>query len=149
VKIIVALSLLGFGMLCFQSQADEQRKSDAADLVGVYRIVSGEKGGKEIPQDHFKDITVRVAANAITTFDKNKKELYAATYELDTTRKPWAIMMTATITPVDGEGTQAPGLVEIDDGTVKLIYALPQGKAPTRFETGEHQQMFVLEKSGD
>jgi uncharacterized protein (TIGR03067 family) len=98
--------------------------------------------------DRLKDVTVRIAANAITTFDKDKKEIYAATYKLDTSRKPWRIMMTATITPVDGKGTKAEGLVERDGDTFKLIYALPGGKAPTEFKTGEKQQMFVLKKRG-
>jgi len=131
-----------------QVQADEikKEKADTAKLVGTYTIVSGERGGQRIAADHLKDVTVRIAANAITTFDKDKKEAYAATYELDTNRKPWRITMTATITPVDGKGTKTKGLIERDGDTVQLIYALPGGKAPTEFKTDEKQQMFVLKK---
>jgi hypothetical protein len=38
------------------------------------------------------------------------------------------------------------GLIASEGETVKLIYALPGGKAPTEFKTAEKQQMFVLKK---
>ena len=55
-------------------------------------------------------------------------------------------MMTATIVPVEGKGTKAEGLIEIAGESVKLIYSLPEGKAPTEFKTGDKQQMFALLK---
>ena len=43
-----------------------------------------------------------------------------------------------------GEGEVARGLIEKDGETVRLIYALPGGMAPTSFETKAQQLMFVL-----
>lgn len=144
-KFIIALALGTLGLLWSQAKAEDQKKDD---LVGTYQIVAGERGDQKIAEDRLKDVTVRIAANAITTFDKDKKEVYAATYQLDTSRRPWRITMTAPITPVDGKGTKTEGLIEKDGESVKLIYALPGGKVPTKFKAGEKQQMFVLRKTG-
>jgi uncharacterized protein (TIGR03067 family) len=147
---IIALVLAGFGLLWFQARAEDPKKenADAAKLVGAYEAVAGERGGQKISADRLKDIMVRIAVNAITTFDKDEKKVYAATYELDTSRQPWRITMTATLTPVNGKGAKAEGLIKVDGDSVKLIYALPGGKAPTDFKTGEKQQMFVLKRTG-
>ena len=125
----------------------KEGQAEAGMLVGSYEIVSGEKGGKKTTEDRLKDVHVQIAANAITTFDKDKKMVYAATYKLNTSKKPWRITMTATLTPVDGKGTKAEGLIQMDGDRVQLIYALPGGTAPTDFQTREKQQMFVLKKS--
>lgn len=117
------------------------------ELIGAYEIVAGERGGEKISPERLEGVKVRIGANTITTVDKDKKEVYAATYELDTSQKPWRIMMTATRPPSDGKGDKAAGLIQMEGDTIKLIYALPGGKAPTEFKTGEKQQMFVLKRS--
>lgn len=148
---VITLGLTALVLLAARVRADEPKKDDkaeAAKLVGVYEIVGGEKDGQKIEAGRLKEVTVRIAANAITTFDKDKKEVYVATYELDTSRKPCRITLTATVTPKGGKGTTAEGLIERDGDTVKLIYALPGGKAPTELRAGDKQQMFILRKSG-
>jgi uncharacterized protein (TIGR03067 family) len=128
---------------------DKTQKADADELVGTYTITSGERDGQEIAKDKFKDVTVKISKNAITTYDAKQKEVYAATFTLDKGQTPWKITMTATITPGGdkGVGTKAEGLIQKDGDTVKLVYALPDGKAPTALKGGEKQQMFVLTKS--
>lgn len=155
-RYLTAGAMAILGLLSMNVQAEDPTKDSKAhteQLVGMYEIISGEKEGKEIDSARLKDVRVQIAANAITTYDKDKKEVYAASYELDTSHKPWRLSMTATLTPVDGKGTKAEGLIEKDDdGTVKLIYALPGGEAPTEFRAQEKQQLFVLkrlDKEGD
>lgn len=140
-----------FGLLCMQVHADNPAGSDKVDtskLVGDYQIIEGERGGEPLPENRVKDVLVRIAANAITTFDKDKKEVYAATYKINADKLPWRISMTATIAPVEGKGTKADGLIAMDGDMIKLIYALPGGKTPTEFKTQELQQMFVLKRMG-
>ena len=131
-----------------QVRAEDTKKGgDFEKLHGMYEIVSGERNGSKITADRLKEVGVRIASNAITTVDKDKKEVYVATYEVDTSKKPWRIRMKATVVPKGGEkGTPAEGLISSEGETVKLIYALPGGKAPTEFKTGDKQQMFVLKK---
>ena len=117
-----------------------------AQLTGSYRVVGGEKSGMKIAEDRLHAVTVRVTDNVITTFDRKQQEVYAATFELDTSKKPWKITMTATRAPAGGNGAKAQGLVEVNGDTVRLIYAPPGADAPTQFITAEGQQMFVLKK---
>jgi uncharacterized protein (TIGR03067 family) len=148
-RFTTALALAALGLFLVQAQADEPKKADSATLLGDYEIVGGERGGKELTADRLKEVKVRIAANAITTYDRDKKEVYAASYALDSEQRPWHITMTATLTPADdGKGAKAEGLIEMKGDTVRLIYALPGGKAPTQFKTGEKQQMFVLKRTG-
>ncbi len=134
-------------------ESSKQEDAGVAKLVGTYRISAGERNGKKIETERLADVTVKIEKKVITTFDKDKKEFYAASYELDTKEKPWKITMTATIVPVadkggkDGKGSKSIGLIEISGETVRLIYALPEGEAPTEFKTGEKQQMFLLMKA--
>ena len=108
-KIYFAAGLALMAVILFQGCTED--RADTQKLLGKYQLVRGDKGGQEIPADRLKDVTVHIAANAITTFDKDKKEVYAATYQIDPTQQPWRITMTATLTPVDGKGTKAEGLI--------------------------------------
>src|SRR5262245_11462187 len=101
-RTLIVFGLISSGVLLAQAQADDPQKDQKADadvtrLLGTYRIVAGEKNGLPISEDRLKDVTVRIASNAITTYDKDKKEVYAATYVLNTSRKPWRISMTSSI----------------------------------------------------
>jgi uncharacterized protein (TIGR03067 family) len=147
-KILTALASAISASSLFVSMFDVQaRKPDVSKLIGTYEIVSGERHGKNLDAGELKGVTVRIAANAITTFDKEKKEVYVATYKLDDSRKPWRITMTATVAPANDKGSNAEGLIDASGDTVKLIYALPQGKAPTVFKTDDKQQMFILKRT--
>jgi uncharacterized protein (TIGR03067 family) len=115
-------------------------KPAAAPLEGGYAIVSGEKDGKTIPPEHLKGSAVLFTADRIVGTDKDKKELFTASYTLDTTRTPWVIKMKST-TPMESE---AVGLIKKDGDTVTIVYALPGADAPTEFRTRDKQHLFVL-----
>ena len=124
------------------------RSSDQpkADLTGEYRIVSGERNGAPIDQNELKEAAVYINDKTIIVYDKERKEMFASTYTLETNQKPWQVTMISTKAP--DVGATAKGLVEADQNKVKLIYALPNGQPPTSFKAGEQQQMFVMEKAG-
>ncbi len=117
--------------------------TNAIHLAGEYRIVSGERNGAAI-DPHELDASITITEHLITAYDKERKETFAATYELDTERSPWRITMISTNAPETG--VVAKGLVQAEHGQVKLVYALPEGNPPTEFKTGPQQQMFVLAK---
>jgi uncharacterized protein (TIGR03067 family) len=114
--------------------------------MGSYTIVAGEKDGQKISDERVKGSSVRITGNVITTFDKDQKEMYAASYTLDTSRAPWRITMTSTRAPINGEVVH--GLIEQDGDTVRLIYAVRGGTTPTDFTTDDKQLLFTLKKSG-
>jgi uncharacterized protein (TIGR03067 family) len=114
-----------------------------ADLVGGYTIVSGEKYGKPEPPERVAGTIVRFTERDVKVVDKDSRELYVADYTLDATKAPCAIALTATVGPSSGDVAQ--GLIEKTGDTIRLIYALPGGAAPTDFHTKEKQLLFVME----
>jgi len=117
-------------------------------IIGTYKIVSGERSSKPIEDDKLRDIVVRITGNSISTYDRDDKEVYVATYQLDAQKSPPQITLTAKVPPEKARPTVSKGLIMHEaDSTVKLIYALPDGPAPTEFKTREGQQMFVLQRT--
>jgi uncharacterized protein (TIGR03067 family) len=131
---------VGLFALSVTAQDRPGEKPGAPKLEGTYTIVSGEEGGEPIPEPRIQGSVVKFAADKITATDKDKKEFFAATYKVDTSKTPYRIKMKST-TPKEAETT---GLIEKKGETVRIIYALPGGEEPTEFKTKEKQQMFVL-----
>jgi uncharacterized protein (TIGR03067 family) len=132
--------LVGGTLALVAATARAEDKRGAKSLEGTYTLVSGEEDGKAIPEERIKGGIVRFTADKITGTDKDKKEFFAATYTLDTTKTPWAIMMKSTA-PKAGD---APGLVKKDGDTLTIVYALPGGEAPKELKAGPKQHLFVL-----
>ena len=112
-------------------------------LDGTYTVVSGEHGGKAIPEADIKGSVVTFTGDRIVGTDKDRKEFFAATFMVDTKAKPMKIVMTSTA-PKAGE--KAVGVIQVDGDTIKLAYNLPGGEPPTDFKTADKQHMFVLKK---
>jgi uncharacterized protein (TIGR03067 family) len=142
---VLSLALVGgaaSGTRAEDKKADE--KKAASSLEGGYTIVSGEHGGKMIPEAEIKGSVVRFTGNQILGTDKDKKEFFSATYTLDTSKTPWVINMTSK-QPKEEKTT---GLIKKEGDTVTIIYALPGGEAPKEFKTKEKQNLFVLKSAG-
>jgi uncharacterized protein (TIGR03067 family) len=150
---------IGLGMLVVASSlaiAEESGSRPAAtgkactpeDLVGRYVIVSGEKSGIKEPEERIKGIVVTFTRDAVFVVDRDKKELYSATYKLDSTENPSTIVMMSKVEGSAGE--RAQGLIKKDVDQLHLIYALPIGEIPGGFKTREKQLMFVMKaKQGE
>jgi uncharacterized protein (TIGR03067 family) len=136
--VVAVLALLGL-----QACTKSSEEPTTAQLVGVYTIVSGERNGAAL-DPHELDATITITDNMITAYDKERNETFTAAYTLQTDQSPWHITMTSAKAPETG--VVSKGLVQAEQGRVKLVYALPDGPPPTDFKTGEHQQMFVLAK---
>ena len=151
-KMAMTLGLAALVLLVVQARSDDKDKpvkdKDARDgalkLEGDYTIVAGEKDGKAEPEERIKGTMVHITADKISVTDKDKKETYVTAYVVDTSRKPYAITLTET---VPNRGVVAKGLVEREDDTVRLIYALPDGNVPTEFKTKGKQLMFVMKSA--
>jgi uncharacterized protein (TIGR03067 family) len=118
-------------------------KKDAQGVEGTFMIVSGELNGMPVPGDKYKGSVVVFTKDKVMGTDKDKKEFFASTYAIDRTKTPWAIKMTSTSPK---PGMDAPGLIEVKDDTVRIIYALPGGEPPTEFKTKDKQHMFSLKR---
>lgn len=116
-----------------------------ADLVGHYVIVAGERFGMKEPEARIRGTTVTFTKDTVVVADKDKKELYTATYKLNATTNPCDITMTSRVESSAGE--IARGLIQKEGDRLRLIYALPTGEIPSTFKTKEKQLMFVMKKS--
>jgi uncharacterized protein (TIGR03067 family) len=150
-KIAFALGLVSLLNSLAAAQQTESASSKAdktctpESLVGRYLIVSGEKEGVKEPEERIKGTTVTFTKDTVVVADKDKKEIYSASYKLNATTNPCDITMTSR---VESSGGQiARGLIQKEGDTVRLVYALPTGEIPASFKTKEKQLMFVLKKT--
>jgi len=127
--------------------AESHKPCTPEDLVGRYVIVSGERFGEKEPEERIKGTIVTFSKETVVVEDKDKKELYSATYKLDSTKNPSDIVMTSKVKESAGE--IARGLIKKEGDTLHLVYALPTGEIPTGFKTGQKQLMFVMKVKKD
>src|SRR5258708_23196621 len=107
-------------MLCLPAVAQETdsatKKADKAttpeSLVARYTITSGEKEGSKEPEERIKGTTVTSTKDPVIVADKDKKEIYSASYKLDTKTTPCQITMTSKVE--DSAGEIARGLIQQD-----------------------------------
>ena len=144
-RLLQCAALLAAAAVVTSAVADDKAgKGGPTAIDGGYTIVSGERDGKALPEDHYRGSVVKIAGGKITGTDRDKKEFFAADFTLDTTKTPHVIRMRSTAP----KAADATGLVKKDGDAVTLIYALPGGPAPTEFKTKEGQLMFVLRPAG-
>ena len=150
-KIAFALGLVSLLNALAAAQQTESGSSKAdktctpESLVGRYVIVGGEKEGVKEPDERIKGTTVTFSKDTVVVADKDKKEIYSASYRLNATTNPCDITMTSRVESSGGE--IARGLIQKEGDTVRLVYALPTGEVPAVFKTKEKQLMFVLKKT--
>ncbi len=141
-KMFLAAVMLIVALPACTGRATDQSQ---LSLIGEYRIADGERNGAPIDQKELNDAAVYINDKTIIAYDKQRQEMFAVTYMLETKHTPWQITMISTKAP--DVGAVSKGLIEIAQNNVKLIYALPNGQPPTMFKAGERQQMFVLTKA--
>lgn len=128
-----------------------QSAIDAAKLAGTYQIISSEKNGEPSAKEKIDGVVVVFTKDKIVATNRDKDDVYAATYKLDATQMPTHITMVSVME--NSKGVNAKGLIQTyqheGKDRVKLIYTLPDGKImPTEFKTVDGQVMVVLEKVG-
>ncbi len=128
-----------------EKQVGRDQPLTTAMLAGTYTIESSQKGDEATPPDRLAGSLVTFTDSTIVATDGEKKELYAATFQLDHSKTPAVINMVST-TP-QFKGSKASGLIQVDGKMVKLIYALPEeGEMPTEFKAAKGQRLMVLKK---
>lgn len=132
------------------AQSQEAGKSGqgvAAKLVGTYKLVSVNNGGKDIPKDQVNG-QVRIVKDVMTTFDADNKEVYVVRYNIDREGEPARIAMTVTSSSRPGAvGMKARGLVKVEGKTLTMIYDYKGEEFPTDFDAkGDSQNRLVMER---
>ena len=115
------------------------------DLIGTYTLVSGERDGRALPPERIQHTTVKFTEREVTVANKDRGDIYVASYALDESSDPCAVTMTATRAPDSGDVVL--GLIDRRGDIVRLIYALPGRGAPTEFKTKPGELLFVMTSS--
>ena len=133
-----------------------EAKHDQAEimekLVGTWNIDEGYDQGREIPEEELEGTTTVITESTITTYDRDKKETYKASYTLDLTKDPIHIDMVSTM---GGRQMKALGIIEFEfldldgDNEFTLAYSLNPGERPESFESPEGSKIMVMEMEQD
>lgn len=148
----IALTL--FALICTALFAAEPQVKEkvgrdqpltTAMLAGTYTIEASQKGDEKTPAGKLEGTVVTFTENTIVAVDRDKNEMYAATFKLDNSTTPAKIHMISTAP--DAKGARADGLIHREGNIVKLIYAMPdEADMPSKFEPAKGQRMMTLKK---
>jgi uncharacterized protein (TIGR03067 family) len=124
------------------------RTNDKADIEnelkkfqGTWTFESVEVGGKELPADAFKGITVTFVGDKHTV--KNGDEtIQSATQKFDPSKSPKTL--DATVTEGPNKGTVLLGIYEISGDTLKVCFDPEGKKRPTEFKTAPGSQTTLV-----
>lgn len=133
--------VLGLAIVLAAPLAGDDKKFDAAKLVGNWEYKSGEKMGTKLEGDSLKP-KIKITKEAITVGEGDM--LFEFKYTLDTSKDPATIDMEMSKSPF-GAGMKAKGIIAFDGDDVKLCYA-PEGDRPAKFD-GAKAHLFVLKKA--
>jgi len=137
----IALVTLCYTLGLLASGGPGVRAGDKADVEkelkkfqGVWAIESMESGGKKIPLEAVKDVTLTFEGDNYTV--KNGKDvIQVGTQKLDASKSPKTL--DGTVIEGFGKGAVTPGIYEIDGDTLKVCYDEEGKKRPTEFKTAD------------
>ncbi|MFO0929932.1 MAG: TIGR03067 domain-containing protein [Gemmataceae bacterium] len=130
-------------LVLFQPVPRDRPTNPAGRLVGHYTLVGGELPNGKSPSKSAIGARVQFTKDLVRSFDARDNEQYVARYVLDTTQEPWVIHMTS-VSPKAGD--RADGIVALEGDTLRLCYALPGGKRPREFKTGDRLMLFTMKR---
>jgi uncharacterized protein (TIGR03067 family) len=123
----------------------EKARSDKDKLQGSWVAVSGEVGGKKVPEEFVQKCQVIIAGDKITLMGlvKGEKEKgVEGTFRLDPATKPKAIDISLT------NREDALGIYELERDTLKLCLVEATGsERPTEFAGKDQQLLIILKRS--
>ncbi len=120
---LLALIVIGLVVGTALSQ-DKAGKTDQDKIQGTWTFVSGERGGKPLPDDDVKDRKISFAGNKMKM--KNKDQEREVTFKLNPDKKPKEI-------DVDFDGQMGMGIYQLDGDTLKVAHGELGDPRPTEF----------------
>lgn len=146
---LLCMVLVGLPVaLLAQDPAEDIRQK----LAGHWSIDKGSNQGSEVSPQKLEGNFAVITPTVITTFDREKKETYRASYTVDMRTSPVQIDMTATR---GGQQVKALGILKFDwlneDKKKELViaYSLDPKERPTSFESAAGSSVMVFHMSAD
>ena len=116
-------------------------KDDAKKVVGTWKTVLAEVGGKPLPDDFLKTTTLVLTDGnyKVTTGGKTDE----GTWKIDPSKKPRALDITGGKGPNQGKTILA--IYELKGDTLRVCYDLSGKERPTEFKTKAGAPLFLAE----
>jgi uncharacterized protein (TIGR03067 family) len=146
----IALVTLFYTLGLIASGGTRAGADDKADVEkelkkfqGTWTFESVEAGGKKLPADQFKGITVTFEGDKYAV-KKGDEVVEAATQKLDPSRSPKTL--DAKVTDGPNKGAVILGIYEISGDTLKVCFDPEGKKRPTEFKGESGAQTLVVHK---
>jgi uncharacterized protein (TIGR03067 family) len=130
------LILFGAALLLAADSPKADDKKEDKDLIqGTWVLVSGERGGKPLPDEIVKGAKMTFAGDKITI--KTKDREIKGTFKLDPSKKPKAM-------DVKLDGNDGQGIYSLEGDTLKIAHGADRDPRPTEFATKENTNLVLL-----
>ena len=126
--------VLAFG-LAMSAYVAAEEKSDQDKIQGKWKIESGMRGGKAIP-DERKNVTIEFTKDKMKGTE-GEKQAFEMTYKLDPSKKPKAI-------DVDIMDKKGLGIYSLEGDTLKICHSEVGEERPTEFESKEGSNVTLV-----
>jgi uncharacterized protein (TIGR03067 family) len=113
---------------------------DAKVIQGSWKPVKAELGGKPMPDEVLKIISLKLDNGRYDVLVGTQPD--KGTYTLDAAAKPKGMSVTGTEGP--NVGKTFPAIYELKGDTLRVCYDLSGAKRPTEFETTAGTQLYLV-----
>ena len=140
VTLLCAFGLVVSGGTGTRAGGKADVEKELKKFQGVWTVESLESGGKKIPADTFKGMTLTYEGDKYTV--KNGKEvIQVGTQKVDPSKSPKTIDVTMTEGP--NKGAVMLGIYEINGDTLRVCFDTEGKKRPAEFKSPPGSQTFV------
>jgi uncharacterized protein (TIGR03067 family) len=140
---MVRLSLAALGVVGLLTAAEprdpKKVNDDAKAMEGTWEFASAELGGRKLPDDVLKTLTLVLREGKYTTKSSGPDD--TGTFRLDPTKRPKEMDVKGVEGPNKGKSFQA--IYELDGDSLKVCYDLDGKKRPTEFKSAPDTRQFL------
>jgi uncharacterized protein (TIGR03067 family) len=136
------LSVIVFGTLALagDDSAAEVKAKELKKFQGTWILLSGEKGGEQIPADKIKSVKLVFKDNKIKVAHSGKKD-HVEEFDIDPEKSPKEINVTREL---NGQKSTVVGIYSFDGKTLKLCVDDFGKERPTEFSTKDKPSYTLL-----
>ena len=143
VTLLCTLGLIASGGTGAGADDKADVEKELKKFQGTWTFESVEAGGKKLPADQFKGITVTFEGDKYAV-KKGDEVVEAATQKLDPSRSPKTL--DAKVTDGPNKGAVILGIYEISGDTLKVCFDPEGKKRPMEFKGESGSQTLVVHK---
>jgi uncharacterized protein (TIGR03067 family) len=121
------------------ARAEEPGKDDAKAMEGTWEFVSGEVGGRKLPDEVLKTMSLVLEGGKYTTKSPGPDD--KGTVKIDPARNPREMDVAGVEGP--NKGKNFPAIYALDGDSLKICYDLSGRKRPTEFKSAPGTKQFL------